>query len=124
MKRLLIVFSAIAMLFILSCKKDSQSYSSPFEGNYKGDYMGAGDDGTFKFLVDSAGNISGTVTSTAYDTTFQGTGTVATNGQLTVTIGAITSGATFIGTMRKSDVSGTWVNQSYNGNGTWGGAKE
>lgn len=122
MKITLIFFGML--LLLQSCSKDNDT--STFKGNWKGKYSGASDAGTFKFSIDANSMASGSVTSTVFVQTFAGTGIVTNNGQLTLTFGTVTSGATFEGLLSGANATGTWVNNSsvVSYTGTWSGTKE
>ncbi|SDG69669.1 hypothetical protein [Winogradskyella thalassocola] len=74
--------------------------------------------------VDNTGAITGISTSNVFNQTFDVNGNVEDNGNLSVTVGNASSGATFEGTMDESTASGTWNNTSVNMNGIWEGAKQ
>jgi hypothetical protein len=127
MKNLFFLPILIITLFISSCSSSSDedtSISSSFEGNWSGVYTGADDNGIWNMTVDGNGSISGTSTSKVFASTFEVSGNVQANGNLSVTVGTASSGATFVGEMRQSTASGTWNNSSLNYNGNWTGNKQ
>lgn len=73
--------------------------------------------------VDKNGSVTGTATSDVYSETFSLKGNVKNDGSLSVSFGASSSGATFIGKMSSKSASGTWENKSLDIKGTWNGVK-
>lgn len=82
------------------------------------------DSGTWSFTVDGAGNISGTGRSAENPElgTFGVSGTLSSDG--TSTVGAVTVGATFSGTIDlDGSASGTWSSDGFGTSGTYRGSR-
>lgn len=126
MKKWTLLLTLIIGFSIFSCSSDddNENQTSEFQGNWNGTYTGNQDNGTWIMTIDNTGAITGTSTSNVFNQTFDVNGNVEDNGNLSVTVGNASSGATFEGTMDESTASGTWNNTSVNMNGIWEGAKQ
>lgn len=126
MKKWTLLLTLIIGFSIFSCSSDddNENQTSEFQGNWNGTYTGDQDNGTWIMTIDNTGSITGTSTSNVFNQTFDVNGNVEDNGNLSVTVGNASSGATFEGTMDESTASGTWNNTSVNMNGIWEGAKQ
>ena len=109
----------VSMVSAATAKSHLQSnlikeFAATRTGSYKGE-----DSGPCQVTIATTGQLSGSCTSTALASSFNVTGTVASNGQFTQ--GQVSTGAVFTGTlMRNGSVSGTWSNSQYNNiTGTW-----
>lgn len=124
MRNALSIFLIIQLL--LSCEKPLTAPLSSFKGTWKGTYSGTNtgrqDNGTINIIITSTGEATGTATSAVFIQTFDIKGTVVSNGQITMTGGAVNSGATFNGSLSGTKGTGTWSNKSgvdnYTGNWT------
>lgn len=125
MKKLIFLPILIITLFISSCSSgEDNSNSTSFEGSWSGQYIGADDNGTWSMTVDGNGSISGTTTSNVFTDTFEVNGNVQANGNLSATVGSVSSGAIFVGVMLEDTASGSWANSNLNQSGKWTGAKQ
>ena len=113
MKKILLLF--IVPFIFISCNKDedSSSSSSPYAGDWAGDY-----EGEWYAKVDSDGNLLASTLSG-----YQGNDTISDDGTFDIVFGTVSTGAVFTGQTEGNDyVEGQWVNGSLNG--TWSGSKQ
>lgn len=91
----------------------NRNFIGTFYGKYSGD-----DHGIFKAEITSDGQINLTGKSEVLNQYFTGKGEVDENGKVTVTLGSVSSGASFVGRINPNtgDLSGTWQNTSLIGN--------
>lgn len=124
MRRNLLLFGILS-LFLFSCSSDDDSNTTnSFVGNWTGQYTGNQDNGNWNVNVDENNEVSGTVTSSVFNETYQLQGQVAENGTLTATFGSTSVGGEFEGQLNSNNsASGTWVNTGANMSGTWSGNK-
>ena len=125
MKNLLVI--AVFTLLITSCKKDhpASTTTSPFFGNWTGDYIGTSDEGTIVMSISTTGSITGTISSQSTGATYGLNGAVSSTGQLQASTGSGT-GATFTGTLSGDSGNGSWQSNGVppSGTGTWGCTKQ
>jgi hypothetical protein len=119
-----VLFSLIVCL--LSCTKSNDPTTNQFAGIWKGDYTGTGDNGSWTMNIAADGKVTGSATSVVFSQTYTVNGTVGSNGQIVITFGTASSGATFTGTLSGNSASGDWINNSRNPpyTGTWSGSKQ
>lgn len=93
------------------------SASSAYAGNYVGNYNGD-DQGSFQVAVSQEGNITLSGKSLRSNQAFTGSGKIGEDGSLGVTLGNISSGATFQGSINSKTgaLYGTWKNSGQAGN--------
>ena len=93
--------------------------SNIYSGTFSGDSSGL-----WTIVVDTSGNIIGYGHSDSDDTDFTITGTVNSNGKLTMIGGIATTDAPFSGTISPlpGEVSGTWGNPLSDDSGTFNGS--
>lgn len=125
MKKMKLILTLLIGLTILSCSSDddNNNTTSQFQGDWSGTFTGDEDNGSWNATVNGNGEINGTVTSDVFSVSWDATGMVQDNGNVNISAGSATSGATFIGTMNSSSANGTWENTIENMNGTWTGNK-
>jgi hypothetical protein len=123
------LFPAVLAFAAFGCSGTDGAVSS-FDGTYHGTYSGS-DSGTVLITVTN-GNVSLSATSTFWKTTYAGSGTLTSMGELvgsggggtgTVSAGGIEISyggisISFGGSIRASSASGTW-SSSNSGSGTW-----
>jgi ankyrin repeat protein len=90
---------------------------SIYTGNYTGNYTGD-DNGSFQVVIDQGGNINLNGKSLRSNQAFTGNGKISSDGSLGVTLGNISSGATFQGSInaKTGAMYGTWKNSGLAGN--------
>ena len=52
------------------------------------------------------------------------TGTITSNGKVTIGWGDVSTGAVFTGQTNSNSIAGTWINQGAELDGTWSGNKD
>jgi len=128
MKKMKLILTLLIGITIFSCSNDDDNNNgnttSDFQGNWSGTFTGDEDNGTWSGTVNENRELSGTVTSDVFSVTWDANGTIQENGNVNITAGTATSGATFIGTFNATTASGTWNNTSASMNGTWSGNKQ
>lgn len=96
---------------------------SNFQGLWTGTYTG-GDSGTWSININEYGLVSGTAYSTVFVQSFSINGNASFNGQLTATLGNVSTGSTFTGFLNgDSNANGNWQNPILNISGTWSGSR-
>ena len=90
---------------------------SAYAGNYSGNYSGD-DNGTFQVAVEQDGNIKLVGKSLRNNQTFTGNGKMNKDGSLGISLGSISTGATFQGSInpKTGALYGTWKNAEQAGN--------
>lgn len=90
---------------------------STYAGNYSGNYSGD-DNGSFQVTVEQDGNIKLTGKSLRNNQAFTGNGKMNSDGSLGITLGNISTGATFQGSInpKTGGLYGTWKNGEQAGN--------
>ncbi|MDO9011729.1 MAG: ankyrin repeat domain-containing protein [Gallionella sp.] len=90
---------------------------SAYAGNYNGNYNGD-DQGAFQVAISQEGNITLSGKSLRSNQAFTGSGKIGEDGLLGVTLGNISSGATFQGSINPTTgaMYGTWKNSGQAGN--------
>ncbi len=111
-------------LLISACSKDDNEAPSPFEGEWSGVFTGA-DSGSWKATISSSGNITATTNSEEFGY-YSAKGKISPDGDVTLTFGSVSTGATFTGTFSETSAQGNWVNNSGNNDmtGKWRGFKD
>lgn len=91
--------------------------ASAYAGNYTGSYSGD-DNGSFQVTVEQNGNIKLTGKSQRNNQAFTGSGKMNSDGSLGITLGNISTGATFQGSINQKTgaLYGTWKNAEQAGN--------
>jgi ankyrin repeat protein len=91
--------------------------SGPYSGNYSGTFMGD-DNGTFQVAIGQDGNIQLVGKSNNTNQQFTGTGRMNGDGSLGISLGRISTGATFQGSInpKTGAMYGTWKNSGLAGN--------
>jgi hypothetical protein len=91
--------------------------NSPYTGNYSGTFTGD-DNGTLQVAVGQDGNIRLVGKSRGTNQTFTGNGKINRDGLLGITLGSISTGATFQGSInpKTGAMYGTWKNSGLAGN--------
>ena len=97
---------------IIAVKETSTTLVKCYEGIYSGS-----ETGIFNALI--YGNVIKSLVKSSTNSNYSANGSV-NNNQIS-TIGNVSSGATFNGTLNGNRFSGTWNNTQYNLNGTWTG---
>lgn len=94
-----------------------QSVYNAYAGNYAGDY-GGDDNGPFQVTVEQDGNIKLAGKSLRNNQAFTGNGKMNRDGSLGITLGSISTGATFQGSInpKTGALYGTWKNGEQAGN--------
>ncbi|QMU63833.1 MAG: hypothetical protein GKR88_05695 [Flavobacteriaceae bacterium] len=125
MRKITLILTLVIGFISTSCSNnnDNETQISEFQGNWNGTYTGSEDNGNWSMNVNEEGIITGTATSTDSNDVYDVNGNVQENGNLNVTLGTVTSGATFVGTMNENTTNGTWQNTSENISGIWSGSK-
>lgn len=95
----------------------SHSVYGAYAGNYAGNY-GGDDDGTFQVAIEQDGNIKLAGKSLRNNQSFTGNGKMNSDGSLGVTLGSMSTGATFQGSInpKTGALYGTWKNGEQAGN--------
>jgi ankyrin repeat protein len=90
---------------------------SVYAGNYSGNYTGD-DNGPFQVVVDQDGNVKLNGKSLRSNQTFMGNGKISSDGSLGISLGSISTGATFQGSInpKTGAMFGTWKNSGQTGN--------
>lgn len=88
-----------------------------YVGNYSGNYSGD-DNGAFQVAIEQDGNIKLTGKSMRNNQSFTGNGKMNNDGSLGITLGSISTGATFQGSInpKTGALYGTWKNGEQGGN--------
>lgn len=88
-----------------------------YAGNYTGNYTGD-DNGPFQVVVGQDGNVKLTGKSLRSNQAFTGSGKINSEGSLGISLGSISTGATFQGSInpKTGAIFGTWKNSSLAGN--------
>ena len=102
---------------------ETEEVKSIYEGVWTGSYTGQDDYGRWKMVVDVKGSISGSIRSELFDNSFEVSGNVENSGELYMSSGETSSGATFKGLMFANSTSGTWENPVADISGVWDGMK-
>ena len=119
--RLFLICVLISIQYSCSQSHGASSIPSSFVGTWRGTYAGTSS-GTWTANIANDGSITGVVQESILS--HQATGSVNSSGSLSLTIGDVTSGARFIGQLNGTQATGTWVNPSSSGNGTFIGTKQ
>lgn len=124
MKKLLLLTLAFT-LFACSGGDDlnNSATNSVFQGEWSGTFSGD-DNGTWTGTVDENGNIIGVAISTTFNDTYTASGTFSSDGNVSITVGSVDTGALFEGQATSNTVTGTWVNSGAMMNGIWSGSKD
>ncbi len=95
----------------------AHSVYGAYVGNYSGNY-GGDDDGTFQVAIEQDGNIKLAGKSLRNNQSFNGNGKMNSDGSLGITLGSISTGATFQGSInpKTGALYGTWKNGEQAGN--------
>ncbi|MDB5193351.1 MAG: hypothetical protein JWQ96_2914 [Segetibacter sp.] len=119
--------SLLVLLFslsMLSCKKN-ETPQDQYAGNWKGNYTGTGDNGSWNITIDGEGKITGTFTSVVSNQTIATTGSKDIYGNLS--FGTASSAVLFTGKFTSNtEAKGTWTNTitSTTRTGSWSGNKQ
>jgi len=110
----------------MSCSSndDDDQQKSEFQGEWAGTFTGNQESGSWSANIDSDGNVTGTTTSTVYNTTLQLNGKVSPGGSFNATAGTASNGAKFTGNLQGGTGSGSWVNELAGISGTWNGNRK
>ncbi|MEK6152168.1 hypothetical protein WIW50_02860 [Flavobacteriaceae bacterium 3-367] len=105
---------------LLACSNDNtiSSFQGQWNGTFKGDDMG-----TWNAQIMSQGVVTGTATSDVFNNPDEISGSVDGDGQFSATVGSTISGTIFTGQFSGDRVSGSWVNQGNNLEGSWEGER-
>lgn len=119
-KRKCLVTTLMFTFLLLACSNDNtiSSFQGQWNGTFKGDDMG-----TWNAQIMSQGVVTGTATSDVSNNPDQISGSVDEDGQFSATVGSTISGTIFTGQFSGNRVSGSWVNQENNMEGSWEGEK-
>ena len=119
----ILTLGAVAV-FSFSCSlSEHGEIKSIYEGVWTGSYTGSEDAGTWEMIVDSKGNITGSIISEVLSYDYEIIGNVENTGELYMSCGTTSSGATFTGYMFGDVTNGTWENPSVNITGEWDGRR-
>lgn len=103
---------------------ETVEFISIYEGVWAGTYTGPDDSGTWIMKVDSKGEISGAISSELFGINYDITGHVENSGELYMSNGETSSGATFRGYINGDTTNGTWENSAVNITGVWDGTRK
>jgi hypothetical protein len=96
----------------------SQPTVNSYQGNWSANFTGSDSGNCANIVIDSAGQVTGSCTSTLLGgASFGISGTVTSSGAAQFAAGGAATGATFKGTLTASSGSGTWANTGTSG--TW-----
>ena len=124
MKKLLLLTLAFTLFACSGGDDDNNSTTnSVFQGEWSGTFSGD-DNGTWTGTVDENGNIIGVAISTTFNDTYTASGTFSSDGNVSITVGSVDTGALFEGQATSNTVIGTWVNSGAMMNGIWSGSKD
>jgi len=124
MKKTILVLLTICVV-LAACSKDKDSTpDSPFKGEWTGVFNGD-DSGSWEAIISTNGDITATTYSEEYGN-YTAKGKVSPEGDVTLTFGTVSTGATFTGVFSETSAKGKWVNSSgdYEITGNWRGYKD
>ena len=124
MKKLLLLTLAFTLFACSGGDDDNNSTTnSVFQGEWSGTFSGD-DNGTWTGTVDENGNLIGVAISTTFNVTYTASGTFSSDGNISITVGSVDTGALFEGQATSNTAIGTWVNTGAMMNGSWSGSKD
>lgn len=124
MKKYLFYLLTLCLLISACSKDDNETQDSPFKGEWSGVFTGD-DSGYWQATISANGNITATTNSEEFGY-YSAKGKISPDGDVTLTFGSVSTGATFTGTFTETAAQGNWVNNSgYNDmTGKWRGFKD
>ena len=123
MKKLILFFSFLIIACSGGDDDNISKNNSELQGTWSGTFSGD-DNGTWSASFNANGVISGTGYSTTFDSNYTMTGTITSNGKVTIGWGDVSTGAVFTGQTNSNSIAGTWINQGAELDGTWSGNKD
>jgi hypothetical protein len=126
MKKILFYLLTLCLLIIASsCSKDdNETPDSPFKGEWNGVFSGD-DTGSWEATISANGTIIATTFSEEFGN-YTAEGKISADGDVSLTFGSVSTGATFTGTFSETSAQGKWVNNSGYDDiiGKWRGFKD
>lgn len=124
MKTLKITLATLVLgVLFYSCTDHYVEPISIYNGEWNGTYTSEQDTGIWVVYIDQRSQITGHLHSTVTSVKSELNGTVKRTGEMKVTAGESSHGATFIGEIHEDKVSGTWENPNADLHGVWEGTR-
>ncbi|MEN2281501.1 hypothetical protein AAGF08_05130 [Algoriphagus sp. SE2] len=126
MKKINFILLLIIGIITFSCSQEFGDLDpdSEFIGNWAGVFDGDVDNGTWTMTIQVDGTISGLAVSDIVEETYKMDGRVSRKGDLKLTVGTVSGGSEFTGSIDNGTISGVWSNEGQGLSGTWSGTKQ